>query len=403
MLRPLILLIVLCGLTACQGQPVEETSSPTPVISYHVNDNAKNREEDYFVAISDLWKDYLDNPQHYVQENDFWSYKTYARPDYSYVSLLFYLIEKYRSAGTVQCTILGVQPQASGYYHLRTMFSEVDTSTLRVQPEFIVSVYAKREGERYLLVNALEYATERYRTETVAGIEYIIHPEHDFQRAEAEKMAAFNLEIATRLGQTPLNFKYVVANNTDDLARMYGVDFNPFSLQANPSGGMADTYNQVILAGNNAAYYPHELVHLYTHAAFPGQYHRWVDEGIAALFGGSTGYYIEWHWQKLKQFLAQNPEYPLDNLGELERDVPNGEYTTDFRYAIGGYLMHRVHEKEGMKGLFEALAAGRTDADYFAFLEAKLGVGAADFDEYIRREMAALAPLSEAEMSGLKY
>ena len=34
------------------------------------------------------------------------------------------------------------------------------------------------------------------------------------------------------------------------------------------------------------------------------------------------------------------------------------EFMTDFKYVIGGYLMKKVCDKEGMKGLFEALQAG---------------------------------------------
>jgi len=90
-------------------------------------------------------------------------------------------------------------------------------------------------------------------------------------------------------------------------------------------------------------------------------------------------------------------------LSALEKDIPNGEYTTDFRYAIGAYLMHKVREKEGREGLFSALASGRSEEEYFTMLREKLDFGGEKFGDYIRREMASLPVLSAEEMATLKY
>lgn len=166
---------------------------------------------------------------------------------------------------------------------------------------------------------------------------------------------------------------------------------------------MADIYNNIIYAGNNSEYYPHEVVHLYTHSKFPRQSHHWVDEGIAALIGGSTGYDIEWHWEKLRRFVMKNPDYAMDNLIDLQVHIPNGEFMTDFRYAIGALICQKILEKEGMKGIFEALQAGRSEDHYFDMIEQKLKIKKEDFGEYVKKEILNIPSIPEKEMESYKY
>ena len=404
-MKHLPLLFWLFTLSGCGAPPVAPTpEEPEPYITFHLNDNVENGEEDYAVAIIDLWQRYLNEPRNFLKpENDFWDRSRFAFPDNAYNQLLIGLIGARKARKKVRCNILGVTPVEREYYLLSSMFYNTTDSTRTTDLKFIVTAYARKIDGAYRLVCSPQYLREAYETHQVGDVNYLIHPTHDFQREEAVKMNRFNQEIAAKFDREPLAFDYVVANHTGDLADMMGMNFNSYSFSANRSGGMADTYNNIIYAGNNSAYYPHEVVHLYTHAAFPRQYHAWVDEGIAALFGGSTGYYIEWHWQKLKEFLAANPDFPLEDLTALQTDIPNGEYTTDFRYAIGGFLMEQVYKREGMPGLLEALASGRSEEEYFAMLETKIGFKRAEFEDYVRREMETLPPLSKSEMNKLRY
>ena len=162
--------------------------------------------------------------------------------------------------------------------------------------------------------------------------------------------------------------------------------------------------NNIIYAGNNSAYYPHEVVHLYTRAKCTQQFHSWIDEGIAALLGGSTGYKIEWHWEKLRRFLVENPDFKINNnLVELQIDIPNGEFITDFRYAIGALICQRIIDKEGMKGIFEALYSGHTEENYFGVLEEKLNVNRNEFEQYVKSEFLKLEPIDDVELEKNRY
>ncbi|MEM6802295.1 MAG: hypothetical protein AAF696_12880 [Bacteroidota bacterium] len=385
---------------SCEGQ--NDRASSQKVV-YHINSNIKNTEADYFEGILLAWKSYLNSERFFSRENPYWNYEEMALPDYSYGSLLMQFRAMDGQSEPMQCTVLGIIPVQKEYYLLKMMFSQTDSSSKQLDIHHIISVYAKKGAEAYQFFNASQYHKEVYENKIFGSINYIIHPAHHFQEDEAEKMNAFNQRMASIFDLSPLSFDYVLANTSGEVAHMMGLDFFPLSYQAVQSGGMADNYNNIIYAGNNSAYYPHEVVHLYTYAKFRGQYHPWVDEGIATHFGGSTGYKLEWHLQKLKAFLEKNPAYPLQELSALESDIPNGEYMTDFRYAIGGYLMRKIYEQEGMPGLFDALQAGRREEDYFRLLKEKLGIEKEEWGKYIRQEMHSLEKIEEEDLARFKY
>ena len=87
---------------------------------------------------------------------------------------------------------------------------------------------------------------------------------------------------------TPLSFKYFIFENYEDLMNNKGFDFEVDMYLGLNYGGEAYPEQKIIFSGNNSAYYPHELVHLYTHQQF-NNIHYIIDEGIATLLGGSQG------------------------------------------------------------------------------------------------------------------
>ncbi len=337
------------------------------------------------------------------KDNEYWNYDEYNFPDMGYLPLLMDLRRKFHYGGKIQCSVAGIVPVENNYYLVKSIFTEQVESTDMVNISFITSVYAKRNNGKVQFFSGIQYFKELYANQKTGNINYIIHPDHIFDPKTASRMEVVNKEIAKQFEMSPLKFDYVLANDTRDLRDITGVHLFEYSYQPVASGGFADTYNNIIYAGNNSAYYPHEVVHLYTNTKFPRQAHHWVDEGIAALLGGSTGYDIEWHWEKLRRFLVQNPDYEMDNLVDLQTYVPNGEFMTDFRYAIGALICQKIIEKEGMKGIFDALQAGRSEDNYFDIIKQKLNVNKEDFGEYVKIETLNLSPILDEEMESYKY
>ncbi len=398
-------LLIILGLLSLSNECLSQNvmNSDTTII-YHVNENVKNSSEVYFIEIQKNWENYLNSNYYVRSDNEHWNHDVYLYPDFAYVSLLMHLRRMMHYGGKIQCSTIAIVPVKNDFYLLKTVFTESNTEHDElVDIKFIISVYAKKKDDKYEFYSSTAYHREICQNQKIGGINYIIHPEHNFVKEDAIKMNNFNTEIATLFELEPLEFDYIVSNNTRDLSDMTGLNLFSYSYQPIASGGMADNYNNVIYAGNNSGYYPHEVVHLYTNAKYPKQFHRWIDEGIAALLGGSTGYKIEWHWEKLRRFLIENPDYKMNNLSELETLIPNGEFMTDFRYAIGALICQRIIDKEGMQGIFEALQSGRTEDNYFDMLEQKLGVKREDFGEYVKSETLKLVPIQDEELKVFEY
>ena len=394
-------ILILLFLFSSYGCTAQENQELNEHIVYHINSNVKNADADYFKEIDLQWKSYLNSYEFVRTNSEYWNYDKMAYPDYSYISILMEINSTINNNEIIQCTTLGIVPVENNYYLLKTMFTK--QSENKTDLNHILSVYAKKINDKYQFYNSTQYLSEIYENKQVGDINYIIHPRHQFKDIDAKRMNEFNQTIATLFEVEAIAFDYILANNTSDLSGIIGLDFFSYSYQPIQSGGMADNYNRMIYAGNNSAYYPHEVVHLYTNLKFPRQYHSWVDEGIATYFGGSTGYELEWHLQKLKAFLIANPDYQLKDLSELQTLIPNGEYMTDFRYAIGGFLMKEIYNNEGMEGLFDALQAGRSEDDYFALLKNKLGIERNQFEDYIRNGMHKLKTIESTELDNLKY
>ena len=372
-------------------------------IQFYINKSVQNAEEDYAIEIIDLWKEYLSSGEFVRQESRFWDQSVMPVPDNSLVGLLIDLNAARRNNKKVQNNIIGIRPVENDHYMLKTMFTSVTDSTQQVNLHYITTVYAKKIDDAFRLVNGTQYYMDVLENRKVGSINYIIHPEHTFDLAQANKMNDFNNQIAKEFQVDPLHFNYVVCNDTDQLSLLMGYDFFNFSYQPVASGGMADGRNTVIYAGNNSEHYPHEVVHLYTHNHSGVRTHHWVDEGIAAHFGGSTGYTLDWHLQKLRAYLVDNLDFEMESLADMQKNIPNGEYITDFRYVIGGLVMRKIKEAEGMQGLFEALEIGRNDEDYFNLIEQKLGVSQEGFTEFLKEEVLSISAATNEQLDSEFY
>ena len=388
----LMLAITLSIIGCSESTEAEQHADALPTLSFYINDSVTNAGEENEKEVINLWKDYLQSKMFQRSDGPHWSYEDAPRPDQ-----FLFRIQRFLSRPSnkkLQCNIIGVYPVDHDHYALKSMFSMINDTTQQVELKNIVTVYAKKVDGAYKLVNSMTYNKLKLESRAIGDIMYYIHPNHKFEKDDALKMDAYNKRIASIYEMDPLKVKYFVCNNTRDLSYLMGMDFTEYTFKPVPTGGMAETTNNTILAGNNSSYYPHELVHLYTYNRFGYKAHSWFDEGIAAYYGGSSGFTLEWHLDKLKSFLAVEPDYDLSDLTALQIDIPNGEYMTDFRYAIGGLICKLILEKHSQEGIWDALQSGTTEDDYFAFINTKLGVERENFSDFIKAEVAALPDLN---------
>ena len=200
-------------------------------------------------------------------------------------------------------------------------------------------------------------------------------------------MDKFNDSISGIFKTTTLKFEYFTSNYSREIVQVLGYDYMPRMYRPEQTGGLADVNNNIIYAGNNSEYYPHELVHLYINKIATKPRHFLIEEGIAALFGGSSGYSLEWHLGKLKKYLDKTPDFVFSRLDELKTDIPNGEFLTDLRYVVGGLISKKIYENEGIQGIYEALNYGSDDNDFYRLIKDKLNIEKTNFLSYIKSEL----------------
>ncbi|MGB0178090.1 MAG: hypothetical protein ACPF9D_13055, partial [Owenweeksia sp.] len=125
-------------------------------------------------------------------------------------------------------------------------------------------------------------------------------------------------------------------------------------------------------------------VHLFVDRLYTGKHH-WTSEGLATYLGGSRGYPLEWHLVRTQQYLEEHPETDLNNMLDL---ITMDEYT-GYRYALGGFVIHKLHEKGGWELVKEFMSPGSDNNDYYAKLEEHLGVTRNELNSYMRSELKA--------------
>ena len=359
-----------------------QASAGTGGIEFYIHEEVTNADGEVEKELITLWQHYIREGKFQDPNSPYWSFENMRVPD---ENLWAVGIEQLKNQDyVVQCKIIGIFQVENDYWSLISSFSHVDEAGLS-HLDVITAVYAKEINGKYFLISSAEYLKNVFEHRGVGKINYYIHPFHKFRQSEADEMNAYNIHMSEVFGVEPLEFDYFVASNARDICRTWGYEYMNRMYNPSGKGGVASWRNMIIYSGNNSSFFPHELVHLYTYHIVPKDPHFWVGEGIATFYAGTSTYTFEGHMLKLKAFLDANSDYDLSDITKLNKTIPNGEHKSDMRYVIGGLLMMKIHEKEGVKGLIESLKYGTSDDDFFQLLKDKLGVSKENFDAYVKK------------------
>lgn len=377
------LFIFVFTLTANTFLAQEITDPSVEAIEFLIHEEVTNANGEVEQQLIDLWQGYISDGNFQDKQSPYWSFENMKVPDENFWAIG---IDKLKNQDyKVQCKIIGIFELENDYWSLISSFSHVDDEC-EIHLDVISAVYAKEIEGQFLLISSAEYLKTVFEHRQVGNINYYIHPFHKFKIEEAEQMNAYNLELSKEFGVDPLEFDYFVASNARDIARTWGYEYMNRMYNPSGKGGIASWQNMIIYSGNNSSFFPHELVHFYTFHIVPKNPHFWVGEGIATFYAGTSTYTFDGHMRKLKEFLNEQPDYDLSDITKLNKTIPNGEHKSDMRYVIGGLLMSKIYEKEGVTGLIESLNYGTTDDDFFQLLEDKLNVTRDTFDRYVKEE-----------------
>jgi len=363
------------------------TACTTKIDIHFINYSVINAEDEDVAAIIKVWQSYIGGDNQYDYDNYHWGTSNQICPNCFLREVDFKMFNEFG----VQNTVIGVIPVNENEWELTSLFSNFNAQKKQIDLYYIIKVYAKKVNNTFYLFNRTDYLKNQLRNQKIGNITFYYNHKHEFNLEKANKLSAFNAQVANLFNTTKLDFEYFIAESGREAAKIRGYDFKPSTYVPNQSEALADVTNNIIYVGNGSEFYPHEVVHLYTKELFNYQYHSWIDEGFATMLGGSKGQSLDWHLDKLRVFLEKNPDYELNDITTLNT-VPNGEYTTEFRYAIGGLLVKEIFDKEGIAGIKEILQFGSSNEDFYNLLKVKFKVSKENFGKFIREKLKITPP-----------
>ncbi len=288
-----------------------------------------------------------------------------------------------------QATIIALFPLENDTFMLKTMFNSTYDTDNKTQLEYIYSVHVVKTNQGFKFQSLPQYYYQNWDKKTVGNVTYCYNKSRVFNDKLALKMDSFNVAMSQLFKTNKQSPVYFIGKNIFEAQQIMGYDFSPEQATKHQIGALTQPENNVIFAGNNTEYYPHEMVHLYTRE-FWGKdnfyYHQWIDEGLAVYLGGYLGQPLAHHLKVMKTYLDKHPEEPLNDISTFYFNV-NNEFNSNFMYEIGGLICQRVYEKEGMNGIIDLLKSGDTDADFYKAIEKHFNVRKEGFGAFIRKEL----------------
>ena len=215
-----------------------------------------------------------------------------------------------------------------------------DSST---KPVLTMTVYARREGRRWALANALPFRTSAWARETRGRITYRVAPALRFDSTRAVRASAFVDSLATVFGvPAPPRLEYYVTESVDQALEILGV---VFPQRFGAFGGFAKPVNNQVFSGIPALgeEYRHEIAHVVLLPIIRGSSTSLLaSEGVPTWFGGTAGRDLHASVRFLASQLRAQPQL---NLATIVDDM---RVSSDIRNAAGAVLAEMVHAAGGV-------------------------------------------------------
>jgi hypothetical protein len=280
-------------------------------------------------------------------------------------------------------TVLSIT-QKDSIYKITSKFEIAYNDSVSVTP-FIFHVYAKTEksSNSLKLYNPIPINQQLYMSKCKIGfITYIYPLNYNFDKRLAKNQNKRIQKIAREFNWGLSNYNYFFTNDRKSFFELRGYDFHFENIGYETPSGRADVKNKIAFSYGCGEFYPHELIHLFLNPLYPNA-HTWFIEGFCTYFGHSRGKSLEWHKQRVKNYLKNHPELNLNNLLELK----NMDHLTDYRYVLGGYFIQLAYEKGGANTVKTLLSSGSSDEEFYKALESILGIKKDTLNEYIRTNL----------------
>ena len=333
-----------------------------------------------------LWLDFL-NSGNDINGSKFWnSNEVNQFSDSTYFQLhdldYFGIGDKIKTLqyGT---TVLSITQQDS-LYKITSKFQVNYNDSVSITP-FLFHVYTKIEESSGLmkLYNPLPINLEsQMASRKVDFITYVYPKAHEFNKKTARNQSNLAKKVANDFGFELSNYQFIFTKDRSSFFELRGYDFHFEDIGREVPAGKADVENGVVYSYGCDEFYPHELIHLFLNPAYPNA-HSWFIEGFSTYFGQSRGQPLEWHLEKIRNHLLENPEVEMNN----PLDFINLDYITGYKYALGGFFIQEAYEKGGSEMVKQLLNSGNSDVEFYGALETVLGIKRSSLNDYIRENL----------------
>ena len=246
----------------------------------------------------------------------------------------------------------------------------------------IYNIVASKESSGIIFSMYLNYVTRDWKETTVGSVTYKISPQtcRTLNMTEALKQKKEITELCDFFGTVPIPIRYYSSINPVEVFQIKGFDYNTL-MYVDKSGGLNEPGDNII-SGNNSDYYMHEVAHSYTGRLFPS-INSFLNEGFAMLIGGSGKFSYEWHRNKLKKYLEDNPDFSFVDHTTNTWEPLFIDKETQITYMLGALICERTLRLYGKAKLFEIF---KSKSGLFDTLK-DVGLTKENLNEELRKEI----------------
>lgn len=325
-----------------------------------------------------FWTDYIKsrpskNSTDYLK---FWNdndKKLFKQPDL----ILHSINTEYSTLAMGYPTILSILPYQKDFFEIKTAIGWADT-TGHISLLAIVNYYVRKINGNYYLFVPLNIKENINLIETddfkIYSLENsVIHSD------TLKKLSAFILSIKSEY-EISENNKLVIIYGRDSkqTETLLGFDFNLMSSTNNPSSGISDLSNNLIILNGLSPIF-HETTHIYLNHLFPESP---LLEGLATFYGGSMGKSLDEGIRFMHSYVTANSEISLYEKMKEGNFYINNEYNPI--YILQGLLIQIANDKNGTEEIKILLAYKDLDKIFEIYFSLN---GADSIDKFLKSEL----------------
>jgi len=325
-----------------------------------------------------FWTDYINSgpSQNSTNYLKFWNdndKNLFKQPDLT----LHSINTEYSTFAMGYPTILSILPYKKDYFEIKTAIGWADTEGY-ISLLAIVNHYVKKINGNYQLFNPLNIKeninlVEKDDFKIYSLTNTAIPPD------TLKKLSAFISTLKTDYGMAE-NKKLVIiyGSNSKETETILGFDFNLNSSTNNPSSGITDLSNHLIILNGLSSIF-HETTHAYLNPLFPESP---LLEGLATFYGGSMQKSLAEGIRFMHSYVTANSEISLYAKMKEGNFYINNEYNPT--YILQGLLIQIAYDKNGITEIKKVLAYKRLDEIFENYFKLK---GADSIDKFLKSEL----------------